>query len=68
MLVEKSEYSTDFSFSFPVDKSYCTINQLSLDKFEMMLDNKPFSALIEESKNKRYETKKDSPPKKNKNE
>jgi hypothetical protein len=49
MLIEKTEFSNDFSYSFPLDKSYCNIVQLGLDKMEFRIDNKSFSNLIEES-------------------
>lgn len=49
MLIEKTEFSNDFSYSFPIDKSYCNIVQLGLDKMEFRIDNKSFMTLFEES-------------------
>ena len=48
MLIEKSEYSNEFSFSFGLDKSYCNIIQLGLDKMEFRIDNKSFSTISTE--------------------
>lgn len=54
VITEQKGYSTEFQYSFKIDKNYFNIVQLATDKYEMRIDNRSFSSLMAEDRSKSH--------------
>lgn len=52
-LTEDKSYSSNFNYSFTLEKHYFSCIQLDSDTFELRIDNKVFSALAQEVRHNR---------------
>lgn len=52
VITEQKGYSSEFQYSFKIDKNYFNIVQLAADKYEMRIDNRSFSSLMAEDRSK----------------
>lgn len=63
VLIEDKSFSTDFQYSFGIDKNYFNVVQLTMDKFDLRIDNRPFEHLMSDERSGRLKTYKKKEPK-----
>ena len=63
VLIEDKSFSTDFQYSFGIDKNYFSVVQLTMDKFDLRIDNRPFEHLMSDERSGRLKTYKKKEPK-----
>ena len=59
-MLNESSGGNDFNYSFKIDKHYFNMIQLGSDNYDFRIDNRSFSALMEEEKFKPIENKNES--------
>ena len=63
VLIEDKSFSTDFQYSFGIDKNYFNVVQLTMDKFDLRIDNRPFEHLMSDERSGRLKAFKKKEPK-----